>query len=150
VRVLYDWAVIYRRYQELWAELDARRVRAGGDDPGAPRAAPHWRDTFRAFASFPTRRLGLETSVQAMVPDGAARHAILVAQPLWSRWIVPQATVERVFAALAGGPQSVGALARAVQADGTDMVHIAAILAKMQLVELDPVQSSTIAESSRP
>jgi glycosyltransferase involved in cell wall biosynthesis len=150
VRELFDWTVIYRRYQDLWAELDARRGHAAARDAGAPRAAPHWRDTFQAFGGFPTHRLGLDTPVRAVGPDGAARHAALVAQPLWSRWIVPQATVERVFAALARGPQTVGALARAVQADATDMVHIAAILAKMQLVELGPAQSSTIAESSRP
>lgn len=148
VRELYDWAVVYRQYQALWAELDARRARAA-PDAAAPKTAPQWRDTFQAFAQFPTHHLGLETQVRALVANGAARHAELVKHPLWSRWVAPQVVIERVFEALASGPLTLGVLARTVQAEPEDMAQVVAILAKMELVEL-AAQSSTIAESSRP
>ncbi len=57
-RELYDWAVIYRRYQSLWGELAERR-RAEPDLFGSPVALtrPDRPDPFAAFAGYPTTRL---------------------------------------------------------------------------------------------
>lgn len=60
-RQLYDWAVIYRRYQSLWAELAERR-RADPDLFGSPLTLtrPDRPDPFAAFAGYPTTRLSGE------------------------------------------------------------------------------------------
>ena len=57
-RQFYDWSVIYRRYQNLWAELAERR-RADPDlhPPLRPVSRPDRPDPFAAFASYPTTHL---------------------------------------------------------------------------------------------
>ena len=57
-RQLFDWSVIYHRYQTLWGELAERR-RADPDlpKPVQPVFRPDRPDPFAAFAGYPTTRL---------------------------------------------------------------------------------------------
>ncbi len=50
-RRLYDWPVVIRQYQALWAELAARRAAATEPEPPVL-----YRPPMETFASFPTRR----------------------------------------------------------------------------------------------
>ncbi|MGQ0671962.1 MAG: glycosyltransferase family 4 protein [Hyphomicrobium sp.] len=74
-RTEFDWSVVYRRYQELWADLARRRTAAAADSAwmarlaAAPRAAPSRLDPARSFADYATRVLGPDTSIR--VADGA-------------------------------------------------------------------------------
>ncbi|HET8691612.1 MAG TPA: glycosyltransferase family 4 protein [Steroidobacteraceae bacterium] len=68
-RRYFDWAVIVRRYQDLWRELADARRRA----PGAPgRPYPLRDDPFRTFAPFPSFTIGPATRVETVAVDPAA------------------------------------------------------------------------------
>lgn len=72
----FDWQVIFRRYQDLWSELNERR-RADPDLwPALPNTVPDRPDPFRLFRSYPTRTLNDET--QLSLAAASARE--LVAQ----------------------------------------------------------------------
>jgi starch synthase len=53
-RELYDWKVVVRAYEELWARLAELRRSAGGAPLGEPAAWPGRPDPFELFASFPS------------------------------------------------------------------------------------------------
>jgi glycosyltransferase involved in cell wall biosynthesis len=137
-RELYDWAVVYRQYQALWAELNAIRAqaRASGLLEGAPAAAAFRRDTFSVFAAFPTHWIQPDTAIRPSSEAGAERYRALTKEKLLSVWTMPEEVAARVFAALAEGPTDVGSLAKAARVDLREMIHIAGRLAKMGLVEL--------------
>jgi glycosyltransferase involved in cell wall biosynthesis len=137
-RELYDWAVIYRQYQALWAELDAIRAQArtSGLLEGAPASGPHRRDTFTVFSAFPTHWVKADTAVRPTPEARVERYRALIKERLLSVWPMPDEVAVRVFTALAEGPSDVGSLARAARVDLREMVHIAGRLAKMGLIEL--------------
>ncbi len=70
----FDWGVIIPAYQDLWAELEARRARALG---GAPSASPATPQPLRCpplavFAQYPGSRIGEGTQVRLVDgPDTA-------------------------------------------------------------------------------
>lgn len=69
-RTLYDWSVVIRRYQELWAELTARRshARNNSDGAGAHKSMPLRRDPFSVFAGYPSMTLS-DATVVALAVD---------------------------------------------------------------------------------
>ncbi len=73
-REVYDWRVIIRQYQDLWAELASRRASAGVV-PGASRTLPHRPDPFRLFDDYPTQVVGGDTTISINVntPEKALR-----------------------------------------------------------------------------
>jgi glycosyltransferase involved in cell wall biosynthesis len=54
---LYDWRVVIRQYQELWAELDARRAHAAETAPRQGAAQPLRPNPLELFAGYPTHQL---------------------------------------------------------------------------------------------
>lgn len=65
-RRLYDWSVVIAAYQELWAELNARRRHAAESAP-RPSAGTAWPlrpDPFTLFAHYATHTLGPETPIR--------------------------------------------------------------------------------------
>ena len=142
-RAEFDWSLIYRRYQELWAELGRIRGRASSDPKltawisGAPKAASGRLDPFQAFAHYPTRLIGLETLVSVVPGSDAARYGVLAADPLFS--YAPEALPSEALAGamldmLRLGPVSLQALAEKLNIDPRRVVTAIAILAKMGLV----------------
>lgn len=107
-RELYDWPVIYRQYQRLWAELNARRASAlSAPDLRrwielAPKAAPTRLDPFSAFGHYPTQLLGPDTRLR--VAPGATRADLSAAldHPLFGSLLVDRASAERLFALIEG------------------------------------------------
>src|SRR5262249_29610623 len=72
-RAEFDWSVVFRRYQELWRELEERR--AQGRSPRPARRRPDRPDPFTMFASYPSHVLGRGTAF--MRREGMTREAAL-------------------------------------------------------------------------
>jgi hypothetical protein len=63
----YDWAIVMRQHQELWAELNSKRLKVLSDNPDyiktAPNCAPERQDPYRVFGSFPTYFITSKTKI---------------------------------------------------------------------------------------
>jgi glycosyltransferase involved in cell wall biosynthesis len=92
-RDVYDWPVVYRQYQALWSEQNARRAAARADAAtlarvqAAPRQASSRLDPYDAFGHYPTAhigpqtRLSLATGVAANTVDAALASSLFVDLP---------------------------------------------------------------------
>ncbi len=109
----FDWRVIIRRYQALWAELaEVRRLQT----TSAPRhpQRPHWPerpDPFGAFASYPSRRLAATDRLR--VPADAPVYPDVVELALfnWARPLIPTADeYAALVQRIAGGSATVAEL----------------------------------------
>lgn len=142
-RTVYDWAVVIRQYQTLWAELAELRGRAAESAPRAPGtpANPARPDPFRLFAGYPTARLVWETAVRRGAGADTARLRALLAGPLhgFVTRLLPEAdlvrTLERVPSDWATAAAVLADLPPARRAHALRML---AFLAKAGLVELGP------------
>jgi len=137
---LYDWPLIYRRYQELWDELQAIRARdyAAGRDhwDRAPRSVPGHRDPFEAFAGFSTTTLGPETRLAPTAAMSVERYLELQASPLFTHWKIDPVIVEAVFNRLAAGEATLAEV-QAVSTLGMGFaVEVVARFVKMNLVRV--------------
>ena len=83
-RDVYDWRVVIRAYEELWADLAARRSSAVETAPVAPGAAAHpfCDDPFRLFAHYATATLTPETRLSSAGRGAPASSRALREQPL--------------------------------------------------------------------
>lgn len=144
VHELYDWKVVFGKYQRLWAELGeiraAGRVAADSALAGHPACAPGRMDPFRTFRHHPSRSIGPGTRVRRLAMASPTAFAALAADPLfvWGGRALPEpATVGRLLDRL--GDDAVGCeeLAGAVGVPLLDMFRAVAVLAKMGLVRLD-------------
>jgi hypothetical protein len=137
----FDWAVIYRRYRDLYDELAELRTAALARGHSAPRQSSTMLDPTRTFAHYPSRVIGPATRVRAASPDGAKDYAALAGDVLYSylpELLTRQEAVDTVFARLADGLASVDDLARAAGLPLTQAVQCVAVLAKMGLVAVEP------------
>jgi starch synthase len=144
-RETYDWAVIYRRYQTLWAELADRRQAAQREPQtflaAAPAAAASRMDPFRSFAHYPTATIRSSTRVSLLPGATAAAYAQLSGGSLFdyaAKVLPAQAAVETLLAHLAAGELAIRDLAvRSEMEVGGTMLAVS-ILAKMGLLQLRP------------
>jgi hypothetical protein len=74
-RGLFDWAVIVRRYQELWAEQAAIRARAAPVARAGP-AHPLRDNPFVLFGHYATRSLAPTTRLRAVAGPGRDARAL--------------------------------------------------------------------------
>jgi glycosyltransferase involved in cell wall biosynthesis len=124
-RRVFDWKVVIRAYEELWAKLAEMRRSADAELPG-PRRRSAWParpDPFELFASFPTSilsarhrivaaegieeeeasaRLRLRASMADIVPELSLPAAL----ETWRRLGPGEATVEAIVASQTGLPSS--------------------------------------------
>jgi glycosyltransferase involved in cell wall biosynthesis len=137
-RTQYDWAHIYRRYQELWDELTAIRLReyeARREEwDRAPRSAPGHRDPFAAFAGFSTRTLGPDSQVALAPGASAGAYLALEGSALFSHWKIGPQIIEPMFARLAESPATVAELRTVTRLTMSLTVEVVARLVKMNLV----------------
>jgi starch synthase len=146
-RETFDWAVVYRQYQALWAELREHRQAAQRDPKqqallaAAPRAAASRMDPFRGFAHYPTATIQSRTLVS---PRPGASYAELASHPLFSyatKALPAQAVVEALLALLDREELAMQDLAGRARLDlGATMLAVS-ILAKMGLVRLRPTDA---------
>ncbi|MBX3484787.1 glycosyltransferase [Phenylobacterium sp.] len=138
-REIYDWPVVYRQYQALWADLNARRRSAAADPAmrawidALPRAAPSRPDPFVAFGRYPTATLGRHTLV-GLVP-GATRADLdaRLAHPLFTGLTSSPDTTRRIFDALAGGELTLADLSAATLRNDPAVARNVGLLAKLGL-----------------
>jgi len=109
----FDWAVIVRRYQELWTELAARRAREPEIAPRGPADPPNPRadDPYALFAHYATTTLG-PRHVVGLVPgaDVAALGEGAGIVAFIPYLLASGEAVGRMMAAIKAGPVSVEAL----------------------------------------
>lgn len=138
-REVFDWAVVYRRYQELWAELNARR-RAAASDPALQArhhaladASAARLDPFHIFGHYPTERLTPDTRL-ALAP-GVTRADLdnILNHPLFSSLAVPRPQLEGLFGALAARSGTIEDLAGRASSNALLATRIAALLTKSGL-----------------
>ncbi|HVZ46752.1 MAG TPA: glycosyltransferase family 4 protein [Ramlibacter sp.] len=135
-REAYDWAVVYRAYQSLWAQLGELRPR---EAPAAPRASPARLDPFTAFAHYPTHRIAPATLARRRAGANAHDYAPLAGMAIFSYAAREQPSADgfaRIWAALGEGGASAEAVATACGATFAETARALAMLAKMGLVEL--------------
>ncbi len=134
----FDWAPVYQRYRQLWAELGAIR-RVGQRDRNwmgaAPKAHYAHHDPFRRFAGYPTQEIGLDTIIRAAPGADRAAYQGLVAMPMLSFWQIRPELAEAIFAACAE-PTTIAAVAQKIGRDPNLTLEFVARLVKMNLLIL--------------
>jgi hypothetical protein len=142
----FDWKVVVGQYEDLWAELAARRAK---DAESAPRAegasaAPLHDDPFRVFAHYPAATLGPDTMVSLAPGTDGDRFRRHVAAPMNAeagRYLPAEKHFSAVLARLgAEGTLRAADLAADLTREGENPVnYFRAIgwLAKIGIVELE-------------
>jgi starch synthase len=142
---LFDWKVVYRKYQELWADLRRVRLEARQDSlqsaliAQAPKASPARMNPFRSCAHYPTALI--QSSTRVMLNSGTSKIAYLklARQPLfrYADLVLPPATlVEDLITSLREGELAVQELADLVKVDVDQVLIAVSVLAKMGLLGL--------------
>jgi hypothetical protein len=143
-RETYDWPVVYRAYQDLWAELTARRRHALADSVAmgrwgaAPVATSQRPDPFAAFGHYPTFSISPAALLSASDGASMAQFRQLSAHPLFLDVAMPRDITERLLGLAIEGPVTVADAAAAMAANVVVVIRSAGLLAKMGLVRLSP------------
>lgn len=134
-RTVFDWPVVYRRYQSLWDDLDAIRLAEGGKDrwARAPRSVAAHRDPFVTFRGFATHAIGPDTRLSARPGASAADYARIEQSPLFKHWKIQERVVTTIFDALPAEPTCADVAAK-IPIGVALMCEIAGRLVKMGLV----------------
>ncbi len=139
---VYDWPIVYRQYQALWSELNARRLAAGTDPvwqgrlAAAPRTPSTNLDPFNAFGHYPSHQIGPETPL-AIAPGATANLlAACLDHPLFLSTPSPRDLVLKVFAAVESGETSPATIAIRLKFPISAIGRTLGQLAKMGVVRL--------------
>jgi glycosyltransferase involved in cell wall biosynthesis len=141
-RELFDWAHVFRQYQALWADLNARRAAAAANPEdlawaqAAPRAAPSRLDPFHTFGHYPTTRIGHATQVALAEGVTLETYRERARDDLFPGVVVPEVVVLPMWSELENGPKTIKALARVAQLSPDLAVVVVGTLAKMGLMVL--------------
>lgn len=136
----FDWPKVFRQYQDLWTELNARRAAAKTDPEwqgrlaSAPKSLSSNLDPFAAFGHYPTAGVGAQTTV-VLAPDASLEklkacleHALFASIPS------PQDVLQSAFATVQAGHSTPGAIATHLKHPLPNTVRALGQLAKMGLV----------------
>lgn len=90
-RARFDWKTVIAAYQDLLADLAARRVSQGEPAAGQGRLWPLRPDPFRSFAHYPTQRIGTETVISVGDHGDEATLTQLLSSPMvaYARSVIP-------------------------------------------------------------
>ncbi|WP_409035289.1 hypothetical protein, partial [Phenylobacterium sp.] len=141
-RELFDWPVVYRQYQALWTDLNARRATVQADPVGRARlaAAPSTLsanlDPFDVFGHYPTRQIGPATVVS--LAPGATRDQLTACldHPLFGGVPSPKDLTLRAFAAVEAGDATPAIIAIRLNYPVSAIGRTIGQLAKMGMVRL--------------
>ncbi|MBW8816476.1 MAG: glycosyltransferase family 4 protein [Caulobacterales bacterium] len=143
-RAVFDWRVVIRQYQALWAEL-ARRRQAAAAQP--PLDNPFRLDPFKMFAAYPTAPLTAGDLVALARPLAPGEATELLSRPSVRNPLarLPAAEEAEVLVAiLSQGPMTVGDLVAQAPVDRQPFVERGLLwLAKFGLVRLRGQTSRT-------
>jgi glycosyltransferase involved in cell wall biosynthesis len=104
-RERFDWSVVIRAYQDLWAELAAVREKGGS---GKAFSYPLRDDPFKVFHAFPSFAIGSATRVETVAADPRAEAARIAASTMSSfslPLMLPKDEFTRLLAALGRGKE---------------------------------------------
>lgn len=140
----YDWAVVYKAYGELFAELGSIRAAAAKNGPSAqpdtqaPRHSPGRSDPMKSFAHYSTAHILPHTRVSAASRSDGLEYADLLQHPLFSfaKPICPDPAMVEAIRKEAQQPTRIDMLAQHLRTGVTDLTLTIAILAKMGLITL--------------
>ncbi len=141
-REVYDWAVVYRQYQALWGELNARRAAAAADPDTAgrlqraPQEGSARLDPFHAFGHYPTARIGEATRLSLAPGATTAGLDAALASMLFSDLPSAKSLLQRLFALIAASDVTVAQAAAQLNLQAAAVVRTAGILAKVGAVRL--------------
>ena len=137
-RHTFDWSVVYRQYQQLWADLDARRREGVRDEAPwlaqAPKAQAGALGPFDTFSAYPTAQIGSATLVTRAVDANLARFQALTKHRMLAIWNPHPGLVERILAALEDGPMTVQGLSARLELAQGFVIEASARLAKLGLL----------------
>ncbi|MFZ5721843.1 MAG: hypothetical protein ACOY5Y_20495 [Pseudomonadota bacterium] len=141
-REVFDWSVVFRQYQALWGELNARRA-AAPEDPAmaawiaaAPRAAAAREDPFHVFGHYPTETIGLSTRLGLAPGATRAELKAALAHPLFGALTMPTDLVAALFAQLEAGDLTVGDAAHRLRTNAPTAARTAGLLLKMGMAQV--------------
>jgi hypothetical protein len=141
-REVFDWSVVFRQYQALWGELNARRL-AALEDPAwierlrrAPGATASRLDPFVAFGHYPSALIAPETRLTAA--PGASPEALngLLAHGLYGQLSIKTPQLLAVLSRIGGGDATLREVATALGEPDAVIARAAGLLAKMGLIRL--------------
>lgn len=143
-RECFDWAVVVRRYLDVWQELAELRARAEECAPPAPDGPPHplREDPFATFACFPTAILGPDTTVRLSPRHHPRRLQDVLKMPMMrfaSSMLLPKAECTALLARLGKGACRVSDLLEGSTSEAHDhtLLRTLAWLAKADLIRVD-------------
>ncbi|WP_411287495.1 glycosyltransferase family 4 protein [Phenylobacterium sp.] len=136
----FDWASVYRAYQDLWDEQTAIRLAGAAERnawlAAAPRTGTGHRDPFEAFAHYPSAHVAPDTRVSRAAGATADGYAATIAHPMMTYWAPPPAVVASLLDALEAGSRTVSDLAGVIGVEPARMALAIARLAKLGVVDL--------------
>jgi glycosyltransferase involved in cell wall biosynthesis len=142
-REVFDWSVVYRQYQALWGELNARRLAAMADPAQAealrraPASAAARLDPFQAFGHYPSGHITGATQLSPVPGASAEALAGLVGDALFSNLTSTAGQLQAMLAHVnATGPGTVAELGRALGQATPVVARAAGFLAKVGLIRL--------------
>jgi glycosyltransferase involved in cell wall biosynthesis len=141
-RELFDWRVIYRQYQALWAELMARRRSAATDAnlqawiAGAPRVPAARLDPYHAFGHYPTQTIGPQSRLCLAGSDVTADLEAVLRHSLMDALVVPRPVIRALFAQLQAGDLTLAQAAQRLGVVLPSAARAAGLLAKLGLLKI--------------
>jgi glycosyltransferase involved in cell wall biosynthesis len=140
-REVYDWGVIFGRYEQLWAELGEIRASSNpewsANLAAAPRANPARLDPFKAFAHYPSETIHGATIVEAT--PSAEAYETLIGHPMFSyaRDVLPTPQATRRILELCSPPgREITEIASMMGVATGACVLAVSVLAKMGYVQI--------------
>lgn len=145
-RERFDWAVVYRQYQALWADLNARRAQALADPAvaariaAAPTVAAARQDPFHVFGHYPTGQivpsLRLRVDPEVVPGDNAARLRAALDHTLFGGLPAGAAQITSIFNAIGPGETTVRQLSEALKLGLPATIRAVGVLAKIGVIRL--------------
>lgn len=140
----FDWAKVYRDYQALWGELNARRLSVEDDADmlarltGAPSVAPNGLDPFQAFGHYPTATVGPQTFARLLGGRGLANYQAATRHMLFGPGAINEMLAARILSQLEKSPTTIEDLAAGAQCGLRAAVLAVCAFAKVGIVILEP------------
>lgn len=141
-RERFDWAVVYRQYQELWADLNARRAAALADTAvaahvaAAPNVSSARLDPFYSFGHYPTGHIVPSLRVRRRGDNPAVLTDTVLGHSLFAGMPVGRAQLQTVLAAVPPAGATVRELSEAIRLGIPATVRAVGVLAKIGAVSL--------------
>lgn len=141
-QTVFDWPVIYRQYQALWVELNARR-RAAREDAAlsamiaaAPKAAASRLDPFLSFGHYPTQIIRADSRMSALRHVGKETLDQVLSHGLFGSIAVPRASCDALYAVVASGDLTLAEAATRLNAHPNSIARAAGLLAKIGVIDI--------------